>query len=284
MKCIVCKGKKFKKLPLIHEWSKYNKKNYSLYKCVKCKLIRPHPLPYVNENKTEVYDETDSLHFFNERTQKIDEKSKEYIYYFKHFKPYIKLVEKYKMEGPCLDIGCGAGHLLKMFSEIGIKSEGMEINPKLVDALKNRFKVHCCEVEDGRLGKSKYNLITFNQVLEHVEDPEAFIRSVNKLLKKEGYIIFAFPYLYGWVPQILRSKWYGLSQGQHLNFFSKESVKIILERNGFEVCEFLPLCVDYAHPSFPKFLNFIGDSIAKIIVSLGGGDNLFVIAKKKENI
>lgn len=282
MKCIVCGSKEHKKVRLISEYSKYNKKKYPLYKCLKCGLIRPVPLPYTEETKEDVYDETDNIHFFDSKTGKIQEESIEFKYYFKHFKPYLKIIDKYEIKDPVMDVGCGSGHLMQLLEEKGMKVEGMEINPVLVNALKDKYKIHLALIGDKRLKNNAYNLVTFNQVLEHVEDPEDFLRGVNKITKKEGYIIFASPYLYGFIPNIIRSFWYGMSKGQHLNFFSKKSLKILLEKTGFELVEFKPLCVDYAHPKFPRVVNFFGDLVSSTIVKLGGGDNIFVVAKKKK--
>ena len=284
MKCIICKDNSFRKIPLIHEISRYTKEKYPLLKCETCGLIRPNPLPYSDKNKLEIYDEEANIKFYDKEKKEIDRTTKEYNYYFKHFKPYIEFVRKYQIKGKSLDIGCGAGHLLEMLSKKGFNAEGMEITKKLVESLKPRFKIYHCEITDKKMGARKYDLITANQVLEHVENPEEFVASLNKILKEGGYAILAVPYISGIVPQILRSKWYGLGYGQHLNFFSKESLRILFERNGFEILEFKVLIVDYAHPKFPRAVNIVADTISSGIVSIGLGDNLFIVARKVRSV
>ena len=262
------------------EYSIYNKKIYPLLKCKNCGLIRPNPLPYNNSTKIKVYNKADNIHFYNSKLKVIETENEDYKRYFKYFIPYQDLIKKYNIKGKALDIGCGAGHLLEVFKKNNLISEGTEINPLLVNALKPKFKVYFGEVENSKIKKDSYDLITFNQVLEHIEKPEEFIKKVNELLKQNGKIILAVPYLYGLVPTIIRKYWYGISKGQHLNFFSKKGLKILLERNGFEILEFKKLCVDYTHPKFPRFLNFINQKITNFIVFIGGGDNLFVVARK----
>ena len=271
------------KVPLINEISRYTKIKYPLFKCKSCGFIRPNPLPYKDDDKLEIYDSPDNIKFYDKKKKKINRESKEYKYYFKHFRPYLELVKKYKIKGRALDIGCGAGHLMLCLKNNGFDTEGIEISPVLVSTLKKeRCKVYCSEINDKKIKRNHYNLITFNQVLEHIEYPEKFIENVRTKLAERGYLILAVPYIYGLVPNILRSKWYGLGYGQHVNFFSKKSLEIMLERNGFEVSEFKVLIVDYAHPKFPKVLNLFAEFLSKIIVFLGLGDNLFVVAKKKE--
>ena len=281
MECIICYNKEFSKLPFIREVSTHTNKSYPLYKCKKCGLVRPHPLPYHDDDKLDIYDNPKNIRYYNEKEKKIEEDSFEYKYYFKYFLPFIQLIDKYKIGGKSLDIGCGAGHLLKLLAEKGFDSEGLDVSKKLIDALKNKFKVYCCDINNKNLKDNSYNLITANQVLEHIENPEIFVRRLNQLLVKGCYAIIAVPYLKGLVPNILRTKWYGLGYGQHLNFFSKKSLKIMFERNGFEICEFNILIVNYDHPKFPRFINLFADILSSMIVSINMGDNLFLVARKK---
>lgn len=268
-----------KKVPLINEVSRYNKVKYPLFKCIKCGFCRPNPLPFEDHSEIEFYDNGEHIKFFDKDLKDINRETREYNYYYKHFKPFLKFIRKYNMSGKSLDIGCGPGHLMELEKKEGIKVEGMEVSKILVNLLsKKGFKMHY-----GLLGKvklAKYDIITMNQVLEHIEHPEYAIKEINKALKKKGYCIIAVPYLYGIIPQILRSKWYGLGYGQHLNFFSKKSIKIVLERNGFETREIKILSVDYAHPKFPFFINWIANLIMQINILLGIGDNLFIVAQK----
>ncbi|MDP2672977.1 MAG: class I SAM-dependent methyltransferase, partial [Nanoarchaeota archaeon] len=195
MKCIICKNEKFQKLRFIKEHSKYSGRKYDLLKCKKCGLIRPNPLPYTNEDKNTIYNDSKNIKFYNSKTGKIEEDSFEYKYYFKHFRPFAKLIDKYNIQGKVLDVGCGAGHLMEVLLKKGLQVEGIEITSKLVKALSNNFKVYNAEIDSKKLKKESYNLITANQVLEHIENPRLFIAAVKKILKKEGYFIFSVPYL-----------------------------------------------------------------------------------------
>lgn len=281
MKCIICGKNELRKIPLIHEVSRYDKKAYGLYQCKKCGFTRPNPLPYEDDIHSEIYDIPENIKFYDIKNKKIDRKNEEYIYYFKHFKPYIDIIKSYGIKGKAMDIGCGAGHLMIMMKENGLSVEGLEVSPILVKALlKDKLKVYCCDIKELKKRNKKYDLVTMNQVLEHVVDPENFVKSVNRIVNKSGYLILAVPYIWGIIPKILRTKWYGLGYGQHLNFFSKESIRILLERNGFKVLESKLLSVDYAHPKFPLILNRIAGAIMFMTTKLGLGDNLFVIAKK----
>lgn len=281
MKCIICRSENLKKIPMLNEVARWNKRKYPLFKCGECGFARPYPLPYTDESKLLVYDAEENIRFYNPKTRKIDFKSKEYQDYFKHFTQYEEFVEKYKIEGRHLDVGCGAGHIIYLISAKGMKSEGLEISKKLVNALKEKFRVHCSEIKS--LNK-EYELITLSHVLEHVEEVVGFARELNKHTRKNGYVILSVPYLNGIIPRVLRTKWYGLGHGQHLNFFSKKSIKKLFEDSGFEILEFKKGVLDYTYKRFPKSLNLFIIFASRLIKILNLGDNLYVVAKKTKEI
>lgn len=278
MKCIICSAE-MNRIPLINEISRYNGKKYPLFKCKNCGFIRPNPLPFEDHSAIDFYDEGSNIKFFDKKLGDIDRTTKEYKYYYKYGKPFLDFIDKYKISGKSLDVGCGPGHLMELQKKKGIKVEGMEVSKLLVNLLKKQgFKMHYGLL--GNLKLLKYDLITMNQVLEHIEKPEPAIKAINKALNVKGYCIIAVPYIYGIIPQVLRSKWYGLGYGQHLNFFSKKSIAMLLERNGFKVKEIKILSVDYTHPKFPFFINWIASFIMRVNIFLGLGDNLFIVAQK----
>ena len=60
------------------------------------------------------------------------------------------------------------------------------------------------------------------------------------------------------------------------------SLKILLKKSGFKVCEFKVLIVDYTHPKFPRVLNWLIEKFMALLVKLNLGDNLFVVARVKK--
>ena len=278
MICPICNSDKFKKIFFMREVSRITKKGYPLFKCEKCSLIRPNPLPYTDTSKLSIYDSDDNIRFYDAGEKRILFNSKEYKDYFKHFRQFEDFVKKYSITGRHLDVGCGAGHLVFLLKKQGFKSEGLEISKKIASSLKSRFKVHTTELKKI---KGKYNLITLSQVLEHVEEFPEFVTEINKHLLPKGFVILSVPYLYGLIPQVLRTWWYGLGHGQHLTFFSKENLKTLFEKKGFTVIEFKLAVLDYTYKKFPKFVNTLILFFSRVINALNLGDNLYMVAIKK---
>jgi len=94
-----------------------------------------------------------------------------------------------------LDCGCGPGRLLELFATEfqGLSLTGLEIDPILVDACRQRFAsadqqvtIRQGSVEQPGLDPSSFDFIVMRLVLEHVPDPVAALKSVASLLKPGG--------------------------------------------------------------------------------------------------
>jgi 2-polyprenyl-3-methyl-5-hydroxy-6-metoxy-1,4-benzoquinol methylase len=84
---------------------------------------------------------------------------------------------------------------------------------------------------------NKYNLVCSWDVLEHVAAPEEFLTSSYECLKKDGVLAFSTVNIGSLFTKILGSKWpwYML---MHLHYFSKDSLRMLLEKQGFQNIQF----------------------------------------------
>jgi 2-polyprenyl-3-methyl-5-hydroxy-6-metoxy-1,4-benzoquinol methylase len=101
-----------------------------------------------------------------------------------------------------LDIGCAYGGFLIAFAHHGAEVTGIDLDPLLLELARANFEDHgmsarliegdATRPEDVRdLGV--FDLITANDVLEHVEDPRATIRHVGDLLAPGGVFYIEVP-------------------------------------------------------------------------------------------
>ena len=91
-----------------------------------------------------------------------------------------------------LDAGAGTAPYRELFSHVDYESADFE----QVDMAyaKSTYVCDLCEripVEDGR-----FQYIVFNQVLEHVKEPERALRELYRVLAPGGHIICTVPLLY----------------------------------------------------------------------------------------
>jgi SAM-dependent methyltransferase len=102
--------------------------------------------------------------------------------------------------GRILDLGCGAGSLVAAGRAAGIDIIGADVFYRGSEARaeaerSGRLGTVVHEVRDDRLPFSDgwFDLVVNNQVLEHVEDLEATVKEIHRVLKPGGTALSIFP-------------------------------------------------------------------------------------------
>jgi 2-polyprenyl-3-methyl-5-hydroxy-6-metoxy-1,4-benzoquinol methylase len=102
-----------------------------------------------------------------------------------------------------LDIGCAYGGFLIAFANQGYVATGIELSGELYGRLgKLNLEASGCQAtmtigdflsDDIVTGEQKFDLITCNDVIEHVSDPAACLHKICRLLKPGGAAYVASP-------------------------------------------------------------------------------------------
>ena len=100
-----------------------------------------------------------------------------------------------------LDVGCGDGAFIQMAAAKGAVSEGLELNPSAVAHAQGKGLRVWARLSNEHAQEpdfEPYDLVSAFQVLEHVDDPLAFLRSLIALVKPGGKLIIGVPNCDGW--------------------------------------------------------------------------------------
>jgi 2-polyprenyl-3-methyl-5-hydroxy-6-metoxy-1,4-benzoquinol methylase len=93
-----------------------------------------------------------------------------------------------------LDVGCGAGSLVHAGGRRGLVSEGLDVNPFAVErAVARGLTVRCERLGPNQSGK-RYDLVTCDQVLEHIDDPRSFLSILSSHVAEDGLVFLNVPY------------------------------------------------------------------------------------------
>lgn len=93
-----------------------------------------------------------------------------------------------------LDVGCGVGQVVKRLAKAGFEAHGVDVSePNIAKA--KQFSSHC-QFYDGK--QLPYSNELFDSagalnVLEHVEEPEAFVAELARVVRSGGRIILSSP-------------------------------------------------------------------------------------------
>lgn len=147
--------------------------------------------------------------------------------------------------GKILDIGCGKGNFLREFSKKFPlwKLTGVEVSENALEFAKKRLsKAKLIEgLFDPKKINQKFDLIVSLGVLEHVENPVEFLKSISECLNENGVIFFDVPNF--------KLNPADLFVFDHLSHFTKETILNLLRQSGLEpvqIIEFqdqLPLSI-----------------------------------------
>jgi len=131
-----------------------------------------------------------------------------------------------------VDVGCGAGAYGPGLMAAGHDWLGLEANSHCCDILRRRqlpFRRVDPESRALPCADREFDCAICVEVLEHVNDPEAFLREIARVVRKRALFsvpnMEVLPYLHDWrvVP------WH-LLEGDHKNFFTRASLRTLLQR------------------------------------------------------
>ena len=138
------------------------------------------------------------------------------------------------LKGKVLDIGCGTGNFLAHAQKSGWDTYGIDFDKDAIEVSKKVFHLDHTNVVDvvsyAQHATTQFDLITFFDVLEHVDNHDEFMNSVKTLLKPKGWIAMSMPYRGGmrWLlPHDLPPR--------HLTRWNREALTNFLIRYGFRV-------------------------------------------------
>lgn len=219
MVCISCNNKDIRKV--------INIKKRNIYECNLCGLAFVWPIPSEKQVK-KVIDKI-SVNFYGEYV-------KEKEYYDKYFSSKIEEIKDIINSGQLLDIGCGPGTFLKIAKKSGFKVSGVDLSPNAVNYCKEEgLIVYQGTIDSKKLKNKKFDVITAFQVLEHIKEPDIFLNSVYRHLKKGGVLLLTTPDKEGIAPRILGKKWYGYYNLEHIYYFTKRSLTSLFFETGYEI-------------------------------------------------
>ena len=142
-----------------------------------------------------------------------------------------------------LDVGCGAGLLAEPLARLGAEVTGLDAAPELIAVARDHAAAQGLEI-DYRAGEleelqGQFDLITCMEVIEHVADPAAFVKSLAQRLKPGALLVMSTPNATGWSKLLMITLGEGLGRipkGTHDfgKFIAPERMKVLLAEAGLK--------------------------------------------------
>lgn len=99
-----------------------------------------------------------------------------------------------RVGGRVLDIGCGVGQVVARLSQAGYEAHGVDVTEPNI-AKTRAFTDRCLVYDGARLPypADHFESVGALNVLEHVEDPEGFVREAVRVTRPGGRIVLSSP-------------------------------------------------------------------------------------------
>jgi SAM-dependent methyltransferase len=136
-------------------------------------------------------------------------------------------------EGKLLDVGCGAGTALRIAGEFGFDALGFDVSQAAADAcVAKGLRAVAGDFVRHDFGDSRFRMVTFWDVLEHLPDPAGAVRRSFELLEPGGWFLAKVPLhgklsviASGLVPRLAAPV---LAVPEHVQFFTRQSLDTLL--------------------------------------------------------
>ena len=149
--------------------------------------------------------------------------------------------------GRVLDVGCGPGHLLARFRDLGWTATGTEATPEAAEIPRRRYGL---DVKSGELRRLSFATGAFDAViswhtLEHMRDPSEVLDEAARLLRKGGLFLVSVPDFSSPEAVAKPSAWFHLDVPRHLAHFPAAVLREHLRRRGLSIVKESFLAPEY---------------------------------------
>ncbi|KKP59946.1 MAG: Methyltransferase type 11 [Candidatus Gottesmanbacteria bacterium GW2011_GWA1_34_13] len=200
-----------------------DKIHYQIVKCKKCGLVRSNPV--VNTSMLNQLYRVSKLNYSEEIDNLIET-------YLMHLYPILNKINK---NDNILEIGCGSGFILHVLYKKGFKNVyGVEPS---IDAVSKANKLIQKNIANEPLSSKsfpgrKFKLIFIYQTLDHIPNPNTFIKNCYNLLDRGGYILTFNHNIDSFSSKLLKEK-SPIIDIEHTYFYSPDTINKLFQKNKF---------------------------------------------------
>lgn len=134
-----------------------------------------------------------------------------------------------------LDFGCGPGSFLAMLRDRGFANvEGLELNLQSADVARRRHGIELA-TDLGALKRQTYDVVSMIEVIEHLPEPEAMLRTISALLEPGGRLFITTDSVRNLTSRRIPRYSQHYTGPSHVSLFTERAIRRLIERTGFAI-------------------------------------------------
>lgn len=177
-----------------------------------------------------------------------------------------------------LEVGSGLGFTRKAAQDRGLTTQGVDVNPYAAERARalygmDTFTGTLAEARQRGAVANDCDLILYQFVLEHLENPEAELREVAHILPPGGLLVLTIPSIDALELNVFGGS-YRSFRSDHLHIFSRQSIGMLLRAAGFNIVREKTEC------SAHLLAGFYSAAELQAIYESGRGPDLYIVAQR----
>ena len=149
-----------------------------------------------------------------------------------------------------LDVGCGRGFMLFFLKNYFHyeKAIGTQISRPAIEFARRRLllDIRDKDLPEINFEADSFEIVSMLHVLEHVKNPEEYVREIHRILKPGGKFVVEVPNFSSWTRKMTGRYWLSLDLKYHLTFFSPETLSALLKKYGFKIRQTNTFSLEYS--------------------------------------
>jgi len=151
----------------------------------------------------------------------------------------LEWLEAFVPPGRLVEVGCGMGFFLEAAVQRGWLAAGLDISAHAVGVARQTlgFDVRCGDVTTSELvaGGGQVDAVVALDVIEHLAQPGRLLANARSAIRPGGALLLSTGELGSWSARAFGTKWRLLEPPEHLFYFTRVGLGVLLERHGFSV-------------------------------------------------
>jgi ubiquinone/menaquinone biosynthesis C-methylase UbiE len=181
-----------------------------------------------------------------------------------------------------LDVACGAGFMLKIASDRGAETFGVDISDVAVSLSKNaseNSKVVVCNGENLLFDNATFDYVTCLGSLEHYLHPQKGVSEISRVVKNNGLVVIVLPNKWHWF-ECYNGMRRGTdpSHGQELErYYSRKEAEKLIEDNGLHIIKVF----GYNKQFFNGILSYFYNPLIRKIIPVNASYHFVIMCKMR---
>ncbi|HEY0070846.1 MAG TPA: class I SAM-dependent methyltransferase [Chloroflexia bacterium] len=209
---------------------------------------------------------------------------------YARWRPFLEVVEASRHYNRLLDVGCATGEFLLAARTREWEVYGVETSPPAA-AQAERLAggtVHAGTLETSHFPEAYFDVITMWDVIEHLQDPRAYLQKAHSLLRPEGLLSITTPNIRSLAYRLLGPDWTPVGPNDHLYYFAPRTLARLLDECGFSIYVMHTMATELAtwhqwlpHPALHRFAPRLRALSLPLTNRFLLGDTLYLVAQRR---